>query len=147
MTMGDVYFKSNIEGMNNDELILFMYQELLKILNQARLHLEKREIEKRVQSINKAIEVISTLSSILNFEAGEIALRLRALYLFAIQQLTKANFNANQIEAVDDVIRVFRQLHDSWREKIEKDRQAAAGAVGVKREQDGAGGKKVEIYG
>ena len=33
MIEGDVYLKNNVEGMNNDELILFIYQEMLKILN------------------------------------------------------------------------------------------------------------------
>ena len=78
---GDVYLKANIEGMNNDELILFIYQEMLKVLNRTLCFFETNEIEKRVNAINKGIEVLNALISILNFEdGGEIAVRLRSLY-------------------------------------------------------------------
>lgn len=118
----NAYLKSNIEGMSNDELILFIYQELIKILNLAIYYFKENNIEKRVSSINKAIEIISTLMSILNFEqGGQIALRLRSLYLYSIQKLTTANYDKKPI-FVKEVIKIFKELYNAWKQKIDKDR-------------------------
>ncbi len=118
----NTYLKNNIEGMSNDELILFIYQELIKILNLAKHYFKENNIEKRVNSINKAIEIISTLMSILNFEqGGQIALRLRSLYLYSIQKLTTANYDKKP-GYVDEAIKIFKELHAGWKEKLKKDK-------------------------
>jgi flagellar protein FliS len=120
---GDVYLKNRIEGMSNDELILFIYQEMLKILNQTIYYFEKNEIEKRVNAVNKGLEVVHALLSVLNYEAGgEIALRLRSLYLYSIKKLTAANFDRDP-KLVGEVMNIFRGLHAGWAEKIENDRK------------------------
>jgi flagellar protein FliS len=123
MMEGDVYLKNRIEGMSNDELILFIYQEMLKILNQTIYYFEMNEIEKRVNAINKGLDVVHALLSVLNYEAGgEIALRLRSLYLYSIKKLTAANFDRDP-KLVGEVMNIFRNLHEGWAEKIEKDRK------------------------
>jgi len=123
MMEGDVYLKANIEGMNNDELILFIYQEMLKVLNRTLCFFETNEIEKRVSAINKGIEVLNALISILNFEAGgEIAVRLRSLYLYSIKKLTAANFDKDP-KPVTEVVTIFKNLHSGWAEKIENDKK------------------------
>lgn len=130
MIEGELYLKNNLEGMNNDELILFIYQQMLKILNQTIYYFEKNDIENRVTAINKAIEVLNTLMSILNFEAGgEIAMRLRSLYLYSIKQLTTANYDKNP-KLVEDVIQIFKDLHTGWSEKIESDKKNNAQTPG-----------------
>jgi len=123
----DAYLKANIEGMNNDELILFIYREMLKVLNRTLYYFETNEIEKRVSAINKGIEVLNALISILNFEAGgEIAVRLRSLYLYSIKKLTAANFDKDP-KPVDEVVTIFKNLHSGWAEKIENDKQNGTG--------------------
>jgi len=148
MTEGSVYVKNNLEGMNNDELILFVYQELIKVLNQARHYFESDDFEKRVVAINKAIEVIATLQAVLDFRAGEIALQLRSLYVYAIQQLTRANYDKNP-GLVDQVMKIFKNLHDAWREKIETDRRKMTfESTGAIRQNSSRGtDQNVEIYG
>jgi len=128
MSEGDVYLKNNVEGMNNDELILFIYQEMLKILNQTLYFFEKNDIEQRVNGINKAIEVVNALMSILNFEqGGDIAVRLRSLYLYSVKKLTAANFDKDP-KPVDEVVRIFKDLYSGWAQKIENDRKNSGGA-------------------
>ncbi len=123
MIEGDLYLKSNLEGMNNDELILFIYQEMLRILNQVNYYFEKKEIESRVAAINKGIEILNALISILNFEAGgEIAVRLRSLYIYSMKKLTSANFDRDS-KPVEEVIRIFKELYSGWAQKIENDRK------------------------
>jgi flagellar protein FliS len=119
----NLYLKNNLEGMNNDELILFIYQQMSKILKQTLYYFEKNDIENRVNGINKAIEIVNALMSILDFEAGgEIAIRLRSLYLYSIKRLTTANFDKNP-QPVEEVMRIFKDLHAGWGEKIENDKK------------------------
>lgn len=158
MIEGDVYLKNNLEGMNNDELILFIYQEMLKILNQTLYFFEKQDIEKRVNAINKGIEIIQALISILNFEAGDIAYRLRSLYLYSMKRLTAANFEKDP-KPITEVVNIFKNLHSGWMEKIEQDKKnsAASGSSPfgspMATPQNGGGyngggeGGGLEIYG
>jgi flagellar secretion chaperone FliS len=156
MIEGDLYLKNNVEGMNNDELILFIYQEMLKILNQTIYYFDKNDIEKRVNAINKAIEVINALMSILNFEqGGEIAIRLRSLYLYSVKKLTSANFDKDP-KPVNEVIRIFKDLYSGWAQKIEKDRKDGVNSTannGFSSQTPGMGGYGsnqgggLEIYG
>ena len=133
MIEGELYLKNNLEGMNNDELILFIYQQMLKILHQTLHFFEKNDIENRVTAINKAIEIVNALLSILNYkEGGDIALRLRSLYLYSIKRLTSANFDRNP-QAVEEVIRIFKDLGAGWAQKIENDRKNNARGEGVSR--------------
>lgn len=121
MTEDYFYLKSNVEGMSEDERILFIYSELLKILGRAMIHLKRSEIEARVTAINKAIDVIYALNSILNQEGGMISAQLRSLYLYSVNMLMAANYRKSESH-LDEVIKIFKELQQTWSEKISKDK-------------------------
>lgn len=139
--------------MNNDELILFIYQEMLKILNQAVYFFEMNDIESRVNAINKGIEVVNALMSILNYEqGGDIAQRLRSLYLYSIKKLSTANFNKDP-KLILEVTRIFKDLHSGWSQKIESDRKSRVSVPlktsfsGAAQESGGSSASRLELYG
>jgi flagellar protein FliS len=152
MIEGDVYLKNKVEGMSNDELILFIYQEMLKVLNQTLYYFEKNDIEKRVTAINKGIEVLNALVSILDFDGGgEIAVRLRSLYFYSIKKLTSANFDKDP-KPVNEVLTIFKNLHAGWAEKIEKDQKNNAPSSPMPgplpgSDLNGENNQGLEIYG
>lgn len=121
MTEAKVYFKNQLDGQSNDEMILIMYAELVKMLSLVGVYFSENELEKRVLTINKSVEVISALLSILNFDAGQVAFQLKSLYVYSIRNLTKANFDKDP-RLVDEVLNIFKNLYEAWKEKIEKDR-------------------------
>ncbi len=121
MTEAKVYFKNQLDGQSNDEIILVMYAELVKMLSLVGVYFSENELEKRVLTINKSVEVISALLSILNFDAGQVAFQLKSLYVYSIRNLTKANFDKDP-RLVDEVLNIFKNLYEAWKEKIEKDR-------------------------
>lgn len=125
MSENYLYMKSNLEGMNNDELIAFMYQEIIKILNRTEHYFKINDIEQRVTAINKAIEIISGLMSVLDDKGGELTVKFRSLYLYSIQQLTTANFEMN-VERIRPVQKIFNELQEAWKEKIKQDKKDAA---------------------
>jgi flagellar protein FliS len=123
MTEGRVYLKNTIEAMNNDERILFIYFKLIECLKQARDAIKRKNIENRVIKINKSIEIVTTLLSILDIDAGgEIAVRFRSIYTYSIDRLSTANMSNNS-EILTEMIRIYTDLHQTWQQKINQDRQ------------------------
>lgn len=121
MTEGFLYLKNKVEGMNRDELILFIYQEMAKVMVKAENCFDNRDIEGRVTAINKGIEIISALNSILDFErGGDISIKLRSLYLYSINKLSQANIKINK-KFVTEVKDIFKDLHSAWDEKMKND--------------------------
>jgi flagellar biosynthetic protein FliS len=121
MTEQFYYLKSNVEGMIDDERILFIYGELVKVLGQGLEFMRQGDIERRVTAINKATEIISALNSILNVEGGIITAHLRSLYFYTINQLSKANYSKSE-QIMSDIVHIYRELHQTWSEKITKDK-------------------------
>ncbi len=112
------YLKSSIEGMNNNELIELLYQETIKNIKKAEFSIEKNNIQDKVHYINKAIEIITALTSVINDEkGGEISQRLRALYNYSTRQLTMANME-NNISHLTPVSNIFRELLSAWSEMM-----------------------------
>ena len=143
MTEGYLYLKNRVEGMNKDELILFIYQEMTNVMIRAENCFDTKDIEGRVVAINKGIEIISTLNSILDFKrGGDISVKLRSLYIYAINKLTQANYKVNK-QFVTEVKDIFIGLHSAWDEKMKSDRKN--GTVTELPDDKMSGG--LEIYG
>ena len=143
MTEGFLYLKNRLEGMNKDELILFIYQEMINVMKKAENCFDTKDIEGRVIAINKGIEIISTLNSILDFEkGGDISVKLRSLYLYSINKLTQANYKIDK-SLVTEVKRIFSDLHTAWGDKMQSDRKN--GTVSEFPDEKVSGG--IEIYG
>ncbi len=143
MTEGYVYLKNKVEGMNRDELILFVYQEMGKVMSKAENSFDTKDIEGRVVAINKGIEIISTLSSILDFEkGGDISVKLRSLYMYSINKLSQANFKVNKA-FVTEVKGIFKNLHSAWSEKMVNDMKNGSSAAAPSKVVSSG----LEIYG
>lgn len=114
MTENMIYLRRTIEGMNSQELIAFMYQEVLRSLHMARQGFEHRDIEERVNGINRALSFIGSLSGVLDQDnGGEIASHLRALYTWSIGELGRANM-LNEPRRLSGVERIFSELAAAW---------------------------------
>jgi len=143
MSEGYLYLKNKVEGMNRDELILFVYQEMVKVMSKAESCFDTKDIEGRVTAINKGIEIISVLNSILDFDkGGDISVKLRSLYLYSINKLSQANYKKNK-KIVSEVKDIFKDLYTAWSGKMKKD--IAKGTVTEIPDNRAGGG--LEIYG
>ena len=122
MTQRELYLKNNLEGMTDDGRIQFVFQKLLENLKHGKSAIEIGNIEQKVININKAIEIVTFLLSILNMEGGEIAGRLKSIYLYAIDRLAKANMT-NDGKIMVEMDNIFTNLCNSWSEKMQKDKK------------------------
>lgn len=92
-----------------------------------------RDLEKQNANLQKAQKILTELMACLDMQnGGDIAKNLLALYTFAYDQLVQANMK-DEPGGIDNSIRMFSQLRESWVE-IEKSIKAQAqGPVEVER--------------
>jgi len=108
------YEKVQAEGLNQKQLILLCYNGIIRFLNGAKEALEDNKNLDAHNSLDKARKIVFHLLSTLNFEAGgEIAEKLRVLYVFLIEKITEANMKKDS-EIVDEIIPIVATVQEGW---------------------------------
>ena len=97
-------------------LVVALYQGALDATQQAESAIQARDILGRTRAINKAHSIITELLMSLDLErGGEIALNLKALYVYMQEQLLKANLR-QAAEPIIEVSKLLSTLLGAWRE-------------------------------
>lgn len=97
-------------------LILKLYEGLLRYLSYVQNAMEEDNIEEKFLYINKSIAIFDELRTVLDFDGGDVAYYLDGLYLYQIETLFSAGID-NNINAVDQVIKVVQGLIDAWKDE------------------------------
>lgn len=123
-----VDFDAAVQGSDPHQLIVLLFDAAETALDKAREQIEARDILGKTASINKATEIIlDGLVASLNVEqGGELAEKLKALYLYMVGRLVDANVKLDPA-AVDEVQGLLKQLSEAWREIGRK--QGASGTA------------------
>jgi flagellar protein FliS len=96
------------------QLVLILYGGLMDELVRARGHIEHRRFERKVQSINKCIDILNALTSALDFEVGgEVVFNLASLYDYCVYRLYEASA-AMSVQDVNDVMHILNNLRQGW---------------------------------
>ncbi len=111
----NVYAQNNIGVESPAKLIEMLYEGVLRFNAQAKKAIKDGDVEKRVYWINRSIDIVAELISILDISQGQIAEYLEGLYNYQIQLLTSAGIE-NEIEKLDECTNVFKGLLEAWRE-------------------------------
>ena len=115
----DAYRKTDIEakilGASPHQLILFMLEEVNRLLSRAMLYISQKNIPKRWAMLSKAIEIISTgLRSAINHDVDkDISDNLDMLYEYMITQLIQANIK-NDADLIERIINLNKDLIAAW---------------------------------
>ncbi len=97
-------------------LVVMLYDKAIALLRQSLLHLQRSELKAKGESLNRVVEILGELQAVLNREeGGSVAKNLDALYTFAIQSVTEANFR-NDEKPLQSVLGVLEELRKGWRE-------------------------------
>lgn len=108
------YREDALNTMTQGELLLLLYDELVKYLTQAELTLDKEQYPAFEAAVDKAIAIIRYLDSILDRQYA-ISGQLTRLYDFFCYELSRVKNGRNRTE-LERVKRMVSELRESFRE-------------------------------
>jgi flagellar secretion chaperone FliS len=109
------YRRSNIETAGKIDLVIMCYENAILCLAQAKEHFKEKDIEKKVQKFEKALNLISSLQCCLDMEkGGQIAKNLDALYSYITKRLIVGDVQKD-MKVYDESIRILSELLESWK--------------------------------
>jgi flagellar secretion chaperone FliS len=115
----EAYKKTQIQTADQGSLILICYDGAINFLKKAKKAQQDNDEPTRSISFNKAQGLLWELKNGLNFDAGEIAYNLEALYNYMIRRIMYADYHKN-LEVVDEVVVYLQELRESWEKIIKK---------------------------
>ncbi|HQG30637.1 MAG TPA: flagellar export chaperone FliS [Deltaproteobacteria bacterium] len=115
----ETYKKTQIQTADQGSLILICYEGAITFLKKAKKAQQDNDEETRTDAFTKAQGLIWELVNGLNYDAGEIAYNLEALYNYMIRRIIDADYHRN-LDAVDEVVGYLQELRESWEKIIRK---------------------------
>ena len=107
------YKEQSVESMTQAELLLTLYDELVKRLTHAEIALEKKDYEMMEAAVDRSNEIINYLRLTLS-KAYEISGNLWQLYEFFGYELARVKYGRNA-EELQRVKRMVCELRDAFR--------------------------------
>jgi flagellar secretion chaperone FliS len=112
------YREVAIKTANPMQLIVMLYDAAICSLQEARGHIERKDIGGRSRSLNNCIAIISELQSCLNLRAGgEIASSLNRLYDYMKRRIFRANVEQS-VQPLAEIETLLENLRSAWRELV-----------------------------
>ena len=147
----DAYKKASVNTLDQNKLIIMLYDGAIKNANFAVQYMESGEIEKVHDSLIKTKNIVTELLATLNMEqGGEIAKNLKSLYSYMFSQLIEANMEKKS-EPVMSVIDLLKELRGAWLQIREKkkpeEKKANSSEQGLKQNYQANTEKRIKITG
>ena len=108
------YREESLNTMTQGELLLLLYDELVKRLRQADLEMGTQNYENFEKAVDRAVEIIHYLSDTLDHRYP-ISGNLSRLYEYFCYELSRVKAGRNQEELMR-VTRMVSELRDSFRQ-------------------------------
>ena len=147
----NAYKKASVNTLDQNKLIIMLYDGAIKNANFAVQYMESGEIEKVHDSLIKTKNIVTELLATLNMEqGGEIAKNLKSLYSYMFSQLIEANMEKKS-EPVLTVIDLLKELRGAWdqikeKKKPEEKKENASGQ-GMMQYKEANTEKRIKIKG
>lgn len=109
----NAYKKNQINTSSNENLVLMLYDGGRKFISRGLKSLESGDVQTAHHNLLRAQDILSELMSGINFEAGEIAQGLFALYEYMHYRLIQANLQKDS-QPAQEVLVMLNDLRDTW---------------------------------
>ena len=114
------YKTTAVQSASREKLLLMLYEGAIRFTKQAIRAAEEKNIAERGYNIGRAFDIVMELNNTLDHKVGgEIALHLEQLYMFLMEQFTKANISGSP-EPLQASLKVLENLYDGWVQAVEK---------------------------
>ncbi|OKY24703.1 flagellar export chaperone FliS [Thalassotalea sp. PP2-459] len=118
-----VDINSNILASDPHQIILLMFDGLLKGIATARGAIERKDYELKAQSLTKSINILDALIQSLDFDSQpEISKNFEVMYSYCIDCLMEASTSLN-FAKLDEVVDMIKPVRSAWSEMPEDAKQ------------------------
>jgi flagellar protein FliS len=100
------------------QLVLHLYEALLRDLARAEQQLGLAQIEASHASLVHAQDIVMELVAGLDLDAGEIAQQLADLYHYMYGRLVEANVRKDR-RAIHEVLTLVERIHAAWEQVVQ----------------------------
>ena len=147
----NAYKKASVNTLDQNKLIIMLYDGAIKNANFAVEYMKSGEIEKVHDSLIKTKNIVTELLATLNMEhGGEIAKNLKSLYSYMFSLLIEANMEKKS-EPVLNVIDLLKELRGAWLQIREKkkpeEKKGNASGQGMMQNNQANPEKRIKITG
>lgn len=119
------YEDTAVQTSSPEKLIVMLYEGVIKFLRQAVSAMQSRDIERKRQSIDRALAVIQHLQSTLDRDkGGEVAVELDRLYVYITCRIMDGSVNL-QVAPVEEAIKLLTTLLSGWEGVANKEPERA----------------------
>lgn len=124
------YRRTQVLTASDIQIIVLLYDGALQALQLAREGILQNNYTDKALFLGRAIAIISELSDVLDMEKGkDIALSLRRLYSYMLDEMTQANLRHN-VGHLDGPIRCLSTLREGWHAIAQQSAMAGAAVAG-----------------
>jgi flagellar secretion chaperone FliS len=107
------YKESSVLTAPPERLVVMLYDGATRFLAQSAAAMRRGDIAASHERMQRGEAIVSELNATLDMSAGEIAERLRAIYVFCRRHLSEARLERSP-EKVETVIRLLGELREAW---------------------------------
>ncbi|WP_415062213.1 flagellar export chaperone FliS [Bdellovibrio sp.] len=114
------YKTTSVQSASREKILLMLYEGAIKFTKLAIKAIEEKKIADRGMNIGRAFDIIMELNNTLDHKVGgDVAVQLEQLYMFMMEQYTKANISG-AVEPLQANLKLLNTLYDGWVQAVEK---------------------------
>ena len=119
------YTESSVLTAPPEKLVVMLYDGAIRFLNVGAVAMRGGDFVQARERVRRAEAIIDELNYSLDMTQGEIAVRLRSIYIFSKKHLLQANLQRDP-EALDTVVKLLGELREAWESIAGRPLQSAA---------------------
>ncbi|MFU0782873.1 MAG: flagellar export chaperone FliS [Thermoanaerobacterium thermosaccharolyticum] len=112
------YKRNSIMTASPEELVLMLYNGIIRFVNEAKQAIDDKNIERAHNSITRAQDIVLELMSTLDMQY-DISKNLYSIYDYISRRLIEANLKKDKV-ALDEVESLISDLKDTWGKAMDK---------------------------
>ena len=108
------YLKTQIETATKEQLVVMLFDGIIKFTEQARSAIQANNIEESHHSLMRAQAIVMELICTIDKDkGGEVADNLMSLHAYAFNCLIVCNMKKD-VTKIDEVQKIYRELREAW---------------------------------
>ena len=117
----DAYRETAVQTSSPTRLIVMLYEGTIRFLRESVTAIESKELDRKRQSIDRAVAIVQHLQSTLDMEqGGEVAVGLNKLYGYILARILEGSGKL-ETEPLEEAIKLLNVLLAGWEELVSRE--------------------------